>query len=125
MDFFYWLMLDNTDLLLRIAVKKLGRKPAENVIHDRLGHRDIGVFGETRRLETHMTELVDQHPEGLAIYHRHRDRGCERVHQTGDRRAFLRHGDKDLAGLAVFIGAGGDITLMPSNIELVGDRPPL
>jgi len=55
---------DDTDLLLRIAVKKLGRKPAENVIHDRLGHRDIGVFGETRRLETHMTELVDSTRRG-------------------------------------------------------------
>ena len=61
-DVLVGLWLDDPHFLLRIAVEKLGGEPAENIIHDRLGHGDVGVFGEARRLETHMAELVDQTP---------------------------------------------------------------
>ena len=72
-----------------------------------------------------MTELVDQDAERHAVLQRHGDRGCESVHQTGDGRTFLGHGDEDFAGLAAFVGAGSDIAFMAGDVELVGDRTPL
>ena len=44
---------------LGIAVEKLGCQPPKDIIHDRLGHGDIGVFGKPRGFEAHMAELVD------------------------------------------------------------------
>src|SRR4029453_11438988 len=55
---FLWLWLHDPDLLLRITVEELGRQPAENIVHNRLRHRDIGILRETGRLEPHMAELV-------------------------------------------------------------------
>ena len=49
----------DSDFLLRVAVEKLAGEPTEDIIHDRFRHRDIGILGEARRLETHMAELVD------------------------------------------------------------------
>ena len=50
---------DDARFLLRFFVEKLAGEPAEDIIHDRFGHRDIGILGEARRLEAHMAELVD------------------------------------------------------------------
>ena len=117
--------LDHADFLLGFVVEELAGEPAENIIHDRLRHRDVGVLGESRGLEAHMAELVDQSPERHAVLQRDGNRRGEGVHQAGDGRAFLRHRDEDLAGLAVFIHSGGDVALVAGDIELVSDRAPL
>ena len=52
-------LLDDANLPLGIAVEKLGCQPPEDVIHDRLGHGNIRIFGKSRGFEAHMAELVD------------------------------------------------------------------
>ena len=47
---------------------------------------------------------------------------AKRVHQAGDGRAFLGHGDEDLAGRAVLVLADGDVALVAADGELVRDR---
>src|SRR5580700_10674551 len=47
------------------------------------------------------------------------------IHQPRDRRAFLGHGDEQLARLSIRIEPDSDVTLMPTNVELVRDRSPL
>jgi hypothetical protein len=53
---------DDADLPLGLAVEKLGGQPPENIIHNRLGHRNIGILGKAGRFEAHMAKLVDQPP---------------------------------------------------------------
>src|SRR5687768_2987413 len=44
---FVGFLFDDADLLLGIAIEKLGSEPAEDIVHDRFGHRDVGILGET------------------------------------------------------------------------------
>ena len=80
-------------------------EPAEDVVHDRLGDRDLRVAGEAGRLEADVRELVDQVPQRHAVLERDRDHRGERVHEAANGRAFLGHLQEDLAGLAVGVEA--------------------
>ena len=79
------------------------RHPAENVVHDRLGERDLGVAGEAGGLEAGVGELVHEEAQLDAVLQRERDRGCERVGEAGQGRSGLAERDEDLAGLAVLV----------------------
>jgi hypothetical protein len=46
-----------------------------------------------------------------------------RPHQAADGGAFLGDADEDLAGLAVLVQPGGDVTLVAGDVELVRQRP--
>ena len=87
-----------------------------------LAMRDLRVPGEARRLEARVRELVDQELQRHAVLQRQRGRGGEAVHQAGDGRAFLGHGDEDLARRAVLVHADGDVALVAADRELVRDR---
>ena len=97
-------------------------EPAEDVVDDRLGDRDLLVAGEARRLEPDVGELVDQVAQRHAVLEGEADRGREGVHQARHGRALLGHLQEDLAGLAVGIQADGDVALVAGDVELVGDR---
>ena len=49
----------------------------------------------------------------------------EAVHQAADGRAFLGHGDEDLARHAVLVEADGEVAFVSAHGELVGDRQAL
>lgn len=107
---------------LRFRGEELDGQPLEDVVHDRLGHRDLGVLREAAGLEPRVGELVHQELQGDTVLEGERGHGGEGVHQTGDGGAFLGHGDEDLAGAAVLVLADGDVALVAADAELVGDR---
>src|ERR1019366_5352361 len=117
-----FLRLDNPDLALCFLVEELRRHPAEQVIDDRLGVRNLRVLGEARGLEAHVREFVHQELQRNAVLERERNRGRKRVHQARDRRALLGHRDKYFTRGAVLVHADGDITFVAGDIEFVGDR---
>ena len=63
-------------------IQELRSEPAEDVIHHRLGDRDLFIVGEAGGLEAHMTEFVDQRFERHAILQSQGRQRRERVHQT-------------------------------------------
>ena len=109
-------------MILRLGRQELRREPAEDVVDDRLREADLRVARHSRRLESHVAELVDERLQRDAVLQRVRDRLRERVGEAGDRRSFLRHHEEDLAGLAVLEETDGDIALVSGDVELVGDR---
>ena len=104
-----------------VRFRNLRAEPAEDIVHDRLGEPDIRVVGDAGRLEARMGELVHQRLQRHAVLQRQRDRGRERVHQAGDRRAFLAHRQEDLARRAVLVHADRDVAFVPGDAELVRD----
>lgn len=112
---------DYSGVGLAFAVEELRREPFEDVVHDRFGHGDFGVFGEAARFESRVGEFVDQEVQRDAVLEGERGHGGEAVHEAGDRAAFLGHGDEDLAGGAVLVLADGDVALVAADGELVGD----
>jgi len=69
-----------------------------------------------------VAELVHQHFEGHAILHGHGREDADRVHQAGDRAAFLGDLDEHLARGAIVILANVDVALVAGDIELVAQR---
>ena len=59
---------------------------------------------------------------GHAVLQRDGNGQSEAVHQAADRRAFLGHGDEELARFAVGIEPDGDVALVSADVELVRDR---
>ena len=105
---------------LAVAGDELHAQPAEDVVGDALGDRDVRVLGEPGRLEPAMRELVDEDLQRHAVLQADRDRRPQDVHQAADRRALLGHRDEELAGPAVGIEADVDIPLVALDVELVG-----
>src|SRR4029077_222916 len=97
-------------------------QPAEDVVDDRLRETNLGIPGPAGRLETHVTELLDQVRERNAVLEQQRNARGERVHHPGERRALLRHRDEELAGRVVLEEAHGDVALVPFDRELVRER---
>ena len=56
------------------GAKELRAQPAENVIHDRLGVRDLRIPRETAGLETHVAEFIDQEFQRHAVMPRGKPR---------------------------------------------------
>jgi len=51
---------DHADGLLLLGTEELRAEPLEDVIHQGLGHGDLGVTGEAGGLEAHVGELVHE-----------------------------------------------------------------
>ncbi len=71
-----------------------------------------------------MAELADEALDRHAVLQRDRRGRAQRVHQPADRRAFLAHGQEQLARLAVLVQPDGQIALVSSHVELVRERTP-
>src|SRR5439155_21242250 len=93
-----------------------------DVVDDRLGDRDFTVFGAAAWLEAHVAELLYEVADRDAVLQCERNRGREGVHHAGDRAAFLRHRDKDLAGRSIFVEPDVQIPFVTFDAELVSDR---
>ena len=76
-----------------VAFDELAAEPAEHVIGDAGGVADVGVLGETARLEALVGEFLHQAFERHAVLQRHRGQRADCVHQAADRAAFFRHGE--------------------------------
>ena len=100
---------------------ELGAQPAEDVVDDGLGHRNLRVAGPAGGLEADVLELVHIGLEGDAVLEGDGDGQGEAVHHAGEGRAFLGHGDENLARLPVRVEPDGDVALVAGDGELVGD----
>src|SRR5262249_16769650 len=132
-DFFCWrgdrprtanrlVTLDETDGRSLLAGEEARAEEPENVVDERLRHRDVGILGEARRLEAYVAELRDQDLERDAELERHRGGDANGGHEARDRAPLLGHLDEDLARGAVLEEADVDVALMPGDVELVADR---
>ena len=108
------------DLGMAVLGQELHREPPEDVIGDGLGDGHVLVPREPGRLEPHVAELADQALERHAVLQRNGYGRGEGVHHAGHRAAFLGHPQEDLAGLAVFEEADGQVALVAGDAELVG-----
>src|SRR6266542_3021501 len=106
---------------LAIIRDKLQVQPAEDVINDRGRIANLRVLGETGRLEPLVREFLHQRLQRHSVLQRHAGQRADAVHQTADGRAFLGHGDEQLARLAVPKQADGEITFVAGDVELVRD----
>ena len=59
-------------------------EPAEDVVHDGLGDRDLRVAGEAAGLEPDVGELVDQVAQRHAVLERQETDVAKRVHEAAD-----------------------------------------
>ena len=99
--------------------------PAPNVVHKGLGVADLGIAGPAAGLEASMREFAAQHLEPDTVLQRQRHRCGKRIHQPGDGRALLRHGDEDLPGQTVVVNSDREISFLPGDGEMMGKCPPL
>src|SRR3989304_5486332 len=72
--------VDEPEVRLVVRGQEAAAEPAEDVVHDRLGDRDLVVAGEAGRLEADVGELVDEVAQRHAVLERQADRRRERVH---------------------------------------------
>ena len=79
------------------------------------------VVRRARRLEAHVRELRDVDLERNAVLEAERDGDHERVHEAGQRRAFLCDVDEDVAGGAVLEQADVDVALVVADAEFAAD----
>ncbi len=107
---------------LLLSAEEAQVQPAEDVIHDGLGKADIGIAGPAAGLEAHVLEFFAEQAQRYAMLERDRDGEGEAVHEAGDGRAFLGHLDEELARISAGIESDGDVALVASDVELVGDR---
>src|ERR1035437_6332373 len=72
-------------------------QPAEDVIHDGLGVANVLVTAPAAGLEAGVRKLFAHQLERHAVLQGQRRGAGEAIHQAADGRAFLGHGDEDLA----------------------------
>src|ERR1019366_8189230 len=106
---------------LLLSGEEAQQQPAEDVVHVRLGIADVGIVAPATGLEAGVRELLAQQLQGHAVLQRDRSRAGKAVHQAADGRAFLGHGDEQLAGHAVFVESHSEVALVSAHLELVGD----
>ena len=106
---------------LLLAGQEAQLEPAENVVHDALGVADVGVAGPSAGLEAGVGELFAEQFQRDSVLQRDRNGQREAVHEAADGRSFFGHGDEQFAGLTVRIEADGDVALVVSDFEFVGD----
>src|SRR5271165_153322 len=100
-------------------------KPARDVVHKRLGVADLWISGPTAGLEAHVAEFFAKHPQWHAVLQGKRDHRSEGIHQPGDGRALLCHGDEDLTWQPVLVNSDREISLLPGDGEVMGKCPTL
>ncbi len=108
-------------VLFAEAGNELHTQPAEDVIHQARRKPHVGVRRDPHRFKALVGELVDEAGQRDAVLERDAGGGADAVHQSADGRAFLRHGDEELAGGAVLVQADGQIAFVTADIEAVGD----
>src|SRR5450631_2699251 len=114
---------EDSQVLLGIHIQEARGQPAHDVVGHRLRERDLRVAGNALGLEAHVAELPYKRLERHAVLQRDRDGRREGVHHAAQRRALLADvGEEDLADAAVLVHAGGDVTLVAADRELVRDR---
>ncbi|MCW3059651.1 MAG: hypothetical protein JWQ02_1472 [Capsulimonas sp.] len=120
-DFGFGLLVDEeADVVALVFLQELQGQPAEDVVHDGLGHRDVLVVREAGRLEAAVDELIHQRRKRDAVLEGQGDRGGEAVHQAGDGGTLFGHADEDLAGIAgVRVQAHRNVSLVAADRELV------
>ena len=99
------------------------RQPAEDVVYQGFGDGDFAVAGHAARFESHMLELADEGFNGNSVLQRNRHEGGDSVHQTANSGAFFGHRDEHFAGLAIFVEADRDVTLVTGHVEFMRDGP--
>ena len=99
-------------------------EPTRDVVHKRLGVADLWISRPTAGLKAHVAEFVAKHAQWHAVLQSKRDHSCEGIHQPGDGRALLRHGDEDLSWQPVLVNSDREISLLPGDGEVMGKRPP-
>ena len=104
-----------------VAFHELHAHPSEDVVHEALGERDLPVRRHALRLEPLVGELRDEALDGDAVLQGHADGRAEAVHQAADGRAFLGHGDEELARCTVLVHADGEVALVAGHVEVVGE----
>ena len=102
---------------------ELRAHPAEEIVHEALRHRDVGVLRVAPRLKPGVRELLHIHFKRYAVLQAHRHGSAEGIHQAADRAAFLGHRDEQLAWAAVVVEAHGDVALVATDVELMGHAP--
>lgn len=107
---------------LLVTLKERVPEEPEDVVDDALGVRNVGVAGPAGGLEASVAELVDQGIERHTVLQGERRFGADDIHQTADGRPFLRHRDEEFTGRVVLEQTDGDIPLMSTDVELVGQR---
>ncbi len=98
----------------RIAGDELTAHPAEDIVNQTLGERDILVGGHPAGLEAGLTDFFTSVISGTP-YCRAWIPGADDIHQAANGAAFFGHGDKQFAGLPVFIQADGQIALVAGD----------
>ena len=71
-----------------------------------------------------MSKLIGQHLQRNAVLKSKGNRRCQGIHDAGDRRSLLRHGDKNFTRRLVFVQADRNVSLMAGNAELMCNRLP-
>ena len=71
-----------------------------------------------------MRELADERIQRHAVLQGHAGECADAVHQAADGGTFLRHGDEELARLAVFEQADREVAFVARDVELVRERRP-
>ena len=106
---------------LLLAGQEAQLDPAEDVVHDALGVADVRIAGPSARLKACVGEFFAEQLQRNAVLQRDGDGQREAVHQAAHRGSFFCHGDEELARLAIGIEADGDVSLVVSDFEFVGD----
>src|SRR6516162_2841770 len=106
---------------LLLAGEEAQLQPAEDVIHDRLGVADVGIVAPAAGLEAGVRELFAQQLERNAVLQGDGDGAGKAVHQATDGRAFLGHGDEQLARHSVLVEADGEVAFVSADLEFVRD----
>lgn len=92
-----------------------------DVVDDGLGLGDFGVAGGAHGLEAHALEADDGVVDGQAVLDGEGEGAAECLAHAGHGGAFLGHFDEELAGRAVGVEADGEVALVITHAELVGD----
>src|SRR5271166_1107592 len=100
-------------------------EPTRDVVHKRLGVADLWISGPPAGLEAHVAEFFAKHAQWQAVLQGKRHHRCEGIHQPGDGRALLCHGDEDLSWQAILVNSDREISLLPGDGKVMGECPPL
>jgi len=102
-----------------LAFQEAQFEPAEQIIGQRLGVANLWIARPPAWLKPRVAEFVAQDAQRDAILQRQGHCCCERIHETGNRRAFLRHSDEQFAWQTIFVQTNSDIALLPARREVM------
>ncbi len=111
-------------ILFGVAGYELAAHPAEDIVDETFGERNILVGGHAGRLETGVAEFIDQRNQRHAILQRHRRAGADDIHQAADGAALLGHSDKQLTRLAILIQPHRQIPFVSRDGKFVRNAVP-